>query len=441
MKKIVTLISLLIILVKFDGYSQTWLDMSTGLGISTESVKAIAVAPNGTIYAGGTFTNSANPTLSFLAKWNGTAWEAVGSGVNGPVYAIGIKTSSEVFVGGDFTTAGGVAVNNFAKWSGSAWTDVGGGFNDEVSCIYVSASSGSVYAGGKFSLSGTTAMNHISKLNGTTWTALGSGISSSVNAIMENNSILYAGTEALSAPVKKFDGSAWSDVTGLSSGKVYALASFNNQLYAGGDFSSPTFAAARYDGTNWSTIVTTFSSTDKVYAMLSRAGILYLGGKFSNLGIPGSQASNAARKMTANNPIQSITATSSTINDEVYAIGNQSGKVIVGGKFTNLNHIAITSTTIGIEEISSIVSDYNFYPNPVSSNANLSVQTTENLKKPELKIFDLQSRMIENININASTNGNEINFSFDCSNLPKGTYYYMLTEEGNNILSRQFIVE
>ena len=440
MKKIITLISILIILVTFDIPAQTWLDMSTGLGISTESVKAIAVAPNGTIYAGGTFTN-ANPSLSYLVKWSGTAGEAVGSGVNGPVDGLGIKTSSEVFVGGDFTTAGGVAVNNIAKWSGSAWTDVGGGFNDEVSCIYVSAGTGSVYAGGKFSLSGTTTMNHISKLNGTTWTALGSGISSTVNAIMENNSILYAGTDALSAPVKKFDGSTWSDVAGLSSGKVYALASFNSQLYAGGDFSSPTFAAARYDGTNWNTIVTTFSSADKVYAMLSRFGILYIGGKFSNLGIPGSQSSYAARKMSANNPIQSITATSSTINDEVYAIGNQSGKVIVGGKFTNFNHIAITSTTIGVEEISSIVSGYNFYPNPVSTKANLTVQTTENLKNPELKIFDLQSRIIDNLNIDGITNGNEINFSIDCSSLPKGTYYYLLTEEGKNVLSRQFIVE
>jgi hypothetical protein len=441
MKKISTLFTLILFFTVYNGTAQIWQDMDQGLGLTGESVKAIAVDPSGNIYVGGTFTG---PTISYLAKWNGTAWENVGTGVNGPVYAIGIKTASDIYVGGAFTMAGGTAVSNIARWSGSAWSDIGGGFNDQVNCIFVPGS-GIVYAGGKFSQSSGVAMNHIARLSGTAWTQLGAGINSPVNAIAEHNGNIHAGCEDLNNPVKKFDGTAWSDLTGISGGKVFALASFSGNLYAGGEFSMPFPAAVKHDGSSWSSILTTFAFTDKIYCMLSRNGVLLLGGKFTNLGLNGAKASYIAKKPATGNPIQSITDVTSVLNDEVYAIGYKttpsSNYVIAGGKFSNFNHVAITATTIGIDEISDDVVEHNFYPNPVKEKAHLFVKTSGKFVHPELKILDLQARIIPAGLSAASSNPDEIDYSIDCSQLARGTYYYLLTDEGRRIISRQFVIE
>jgi hypothetical protein len=439
MKKTVTILFIYIISSVQYSFSQSWLSMASGLGNSSESIKAIAEDPvTHEIYAGGTFQSG---SIKYIAKWNGTNWESVGTGVNGPVYALAFK-NQELYVGGAFSTAGGLTVSNLAKWSGGVWSDVGGGFNDQVNCIYVSSSSGVVHAGGKFSLSGANPMNHVSKLVSGTWTQLGTGIGAVVNALAEYNGSLYAGSESLSGPVHKFDGSIWSVVSGLASGKVFALASFAGYLYAGGDFSSPTFAAAKYNGTSWGTIQTTFSSSDKIYALSPRfSTVLYIAGKFTNLGIPGKEASYIARINSPTTPIQSITTTSSTISSEVYAIGNQSGKVVAGGKFaTPATNIAITSTTIGIDEVNKVV-DSKFFPNPVRETATLIVTTSEKLNNAEIKVYDLQSRLIENIPSEKQSNGKTVEFSIDCTGLSRGVYYYQIIEDSINILSDQFIVE
>ena len=443
MKKASTLLIFIFSLTAFNLHSQTWTALASGLGVSTESVKTVEVDPSGNIYAGGTFTGAIN----YIAKWpiNGNAWEGLGAGVDGPVYAISAKTSSDIYVGGDFNNAGGSAAENIARWSGTTWTTLGSGLNGTVKCIFIENSlAAPVFAGGEFTLSGASSMNHIAKWSNNTWTTIGSGLNSIVNSIVENNSTLYSGTENLIDPVQKFDGTSWSSVSGISGGKVNALASFNNELYAGGEFSSPTRAAAKYDGTSWGTISTTFGSTDKINAMLVRSGVLYLGGKFSGLGV-GSQASFISRKTTTNNPIQSITTLANSLNDEVYAIGYLNNKLIVGGKFTQstipLNHIAITNVTIDIDELSNIVVTKNFFPNPVISLAHLTLTTNIKLLKPELKIYDVQSRLVSTISNKEESHGNEINFTFDCTSYPKGNYYYILSENGKGVFSDPFIVE
>jgi hypothetical protein len=58
-----------------------------------------------------------------IAQWNGSAWEALGSGINGSAYAMiahdsdGAGSAPPVaLVGGIFTQAGGLAVNNLVSW-------------------------------------------------------------------------------------------------------------------------------------------------------------------------------------------------------------------------------------------------------------------------------------------------------------------------------------
>ena len=78
-------------------------------------------------------------TVNNIAKWDGSRWSALGSGVNFGVYAIAIS-DSDVYVGGDFTTAGGISANHIAKWNGSTWFPMGSGVNDNVETIAINDS-------------------------------------------------------------------------------------------------------------------------------------------------------------------------------------------------------------------------------------------------------------------------------------------------------------
>jgi trimeric autotransporter adhesin len=442
MKRTITLVLIAICLfgVK-SSLGQQWTAMGAGLGSGSDSVKTIAVNPAGEIYAGGTFAG-------YIKKYNASAgtWETLGSGVNGPVYSMAFK-NNELFVGGSFTMAGGVTVNNFAKCvvPGNTWSDLGGGFNGIVNCVYISPG-GVVYAGGKFTTSGngSTTLTRIAKLVSTTWTALGTGVSANVRAITEHTiggiTYLFAGTDATANPIYKFDGvSTWNTVPGLSGGKVNALASYSGYLYAGGDFSTPSRAASRFDGTTWSTIITTFSGSHVIYAYFVRQSHLYIAGNFTNLGV-GGQASYVGRITGPTVPIQAV-LTANSLNGEVYALHNQSGKVIAGGKFTAPGaNIAITSTTIGVNELESMVSEKSFFPNPVHQSATLRVTTVLPLKNPSVQILDSRSRIVST-NGDAMLNNNTVEFYFDRRDLAPGVYYYILSDEGRGITSDQFIVE
>jgi hypothetical protein len=124
-------------------------------------VYALAASATG-IYVGGGFTNVAGiATADYLARWNGTAWSAVGSdgsgggALNGFVNALAV-TCNNVYVGGQFTDAAGLATaDHVAGWNGSTWSALGSnGAGDGAlnSVVFGLAAGGSkLYAGGQFS--------------------------------------------------------------------------------------------------------------------------------------------------------------------------------------------------------------------------------------------------------------------------------------------------
>jgi len=78
-------------------------------------VNAIAVDSVGNLYIGGSFTAiNGNPAMKHIAKWDGTNWSALGSGLNDWVVTITIS-GSNVYAGGGFNTAGGVSASRIAK--------------------------------------------------------------------------------------------------------------------------------------------------------------------------------------------------------------------------------------------------------------------------------------------------------------------------------------
>src|SRR3954463_9904779 len=97
------------------------------------------------------------------AAFNDGNWISTGTdpGANGDVYAAVIDSSGNLYIGGNFTMVGGVAANRIAKWDGSSWSALGSGMGGggpvDPPNVYALAVSGSnLYAGGNFTRAGDT---------------------------------------------------------------------------------------------------------------------------------------------------------------------------------------------------------------------------------------------------------------------------------------------
>ena len=132
-------------------------------------------------------------------------WISMGGypGANGTVYALAVDGSGNLYAGGDFTLIGDVAPSRIAKWNGSAWSALGGGAQNTVFALAVSGTD--LYVGGLFTSvysSGTTSVGstkYIAKWNGSAWSALGSGANSTVRALALSGANLYVGGDFTSA--------------------------------------------------------------------------------------------------------------------------------------------------------------------------------------------------------------------------------------------------
>ena len=59
---------------------------------------------SGYLYAGGNFTTAGGVTANRVAKWDGSAWSPLGSGMNAYVYTLA-STGTALIAGGVFTSA------------------------------------------------------------------------------------------------------------------------------------------------------------------------------------------------------------------------------------------------------------------------------------------------------------------------------------------------
>jgi ubiquitin-protein ligase len=273
--------------------SGTWSAFSTGMN---ETVTALAIGPDSTLYAGGLFTTAGGVTANRIAKWNGSAWSALGSGMDIDVNALAIGPDGTLYAGGQFTTAGGSTTNRIAKWNGSAWSALGSGMDSTVSALAIGPD-GTLYAGGQFTTAGGVAANYIAKWNGSAWSALGSGMNGTVRVLaIGPDGTLYAGGQFTTAGgsttnyIAKWNGSAWSALgSGMGSAiEVSALAiGPDGTLYAGGAFTTAGGVAANYiakwNGSAWSALGSGMNGTVRALA-IGPDGTLSAGGLFTTAG-------------------------------------------------------------------------------------------------------------------------------------------------------------
>ena len=257
-----------------------------GLGMGA-NVLAVAVLGND-VYAGGDFTAPGGVSASHIARWDGTAWSAVGSGTDGRVSALAV-IGTDLYAAGTFTTAGGVPASNIAKWDGSTWSAVGSGTDGTV--LALAASGTDLYAGGVFTTAGGVGATGIAKWDGSTWSALGTGIAGEVWCLATNGADVYAGGDFATAGgigadhIAKWDGATWSPLgTGIDR-RVFGLAVLGSTLYAGGEFHTAggvsTQFVARWNGTSWAAMGG--GADGDVHTVLAVGNVLYVGGDFATM--------------------------------------------------------------------------------------------------------------------------------------------------------------
>jgi hypothetical protein len=244
------------------------------------------------------------PLLSVVGEFNGVngmaaaRWVAVQGGAltgpspgpAGPVNAMAVFNDGggrSLFAAGSFAGAGAAPAANIARWDGTSWSALSTGVQPtpqapapvvRALAVHNDGSGWALYAAGSFGAAGGRTASNVARWNGHEWSPVGaSGLSGGEVLALEVHdpdgigpvpARLYAGgsfTTADGQPAARlaaWDGAAWSPVGGGVSGIVRALRSFDDgsgpALYVGGDVFTagalPPNRAARWAGGQWSAL-------------------------------------------------------------------------------------------------------------------------------------------------------------------------------------------
>ena len=219
----------------FDPATGQW----SGFGAGGADVRALLALPNGQLLAAGDFAATLGPAGARLALWNGTAWQALGSGVDGQVAAMARLPNGDLVVGGRFATAGGTPCSNIARWDGATWNSLGTGIPGPgpfenytpVRALTVDPA-GTLWVGGDFASAGGVPCANIARWNGTTWSPVGPGLTAAVASQTSVRGVTGLGV--------------------LPSGQVAAIGPFDTS--GASSFGAPLGGAARWNGVFWERI-------------------------------------------------------------------------------------------------------------------------------------------------------------------------------------------
>lgn len=245
------------------------------------------------LFGGGGFRWGGSEVLHGLFRWNEGVYEAVGGGVRmepglTPGMVMGL-TAGEVegtpslYVYGQFDWAGTNRVGSIARWDGTRWSGLGSGvrsaFGGAVVLAAIGEPSGSgtnLIVAGAFETAGGVPARSIARWDGSGWSALGGGLGGTVRALArwettQGPQLFAAGDFQFSDAsfvvhrgIGRWDGTRWLPVSGRRSGaptgSYLTLAVHDDgtgtALYAGGYFEDaasgePSNGVVRWNGVEW----------------------------------------------------------------------------------------------------------------------------------------------------------------------------------------------
>jgi hypothetical protein len=353
-------------IARYDG--TVWHAMGDGLQgnpIGFASCNALTVY-NGELIAGGFFIKAGDQFATNVAKWNGTAWSALGApgtGVGIPgeddndVRALRVHVNNVLYIGGKFDTAGGVAASKIVQFNGSSYaalaSGLSAGFLDRVDALH--SFGNDLIVGGGFTTAGGLSATNIARWIpggefGGAWGTMGTGLPPSVgnggvNALQPFNGQLVAGG-SITGVVRAWNGSTWTTLGGGMSGgignspRAFTLNVFNGNLIAAGTFSTAggftATSIAQWNTSQWSALQ---APVPQVMAFETLGSRFYAAGSFLQSTTSQTPAHNiigwnGSTLTRVQNNLCCGEGTNATIRALKTNSGFGNNELVVGGDFT-----------------------------------------------------------------------------------------------------------
>ncbi len=332
-------------------------------------LRAMLVSGND-VYVGGYISSAAGVPSRNIIRWDGSQWHPLGDGVGDmirdrvdfeyPDHVNAIaRMGSDLIVGGSFTVASGLPVGNIARWNGTAWSAMGSTaspvFNGVTSLAMIG---GQLYAAGVV----PGPLGRVARWNGSDFELIGT-FDDSVHVIAEVDGKLYAGgafdsVGGASAPyLAVYDPATglWSPAGVELDGAVRAMVADRGRLYVGGGFMHVNGAdaalMAQWDGEVWSGMGHDLRGSSafyraNVYALAMHEGRLYVGGGFS----PNEESTVAYLGMWDGS---SWVQVDGGMDNRVMALASQDDRLLVAGDFTQAGSVQahyFTRFKVGAEQ-------------------------------------------------------------------------------------------
>ena len=205
-----------------------------------------------TYYVSGVFNNAAGAPLDGLAKWNGSAWVSFGN-ITGAVRINALEVFDEdgpgplapaLFVAGNFSSLAGVPVNGVARWDGTTWSALGTGISQGAGALGLgvldNGSGPALYVSGDFDSAGNVPnTRQIARWTGTAWESVAQSnteisVAGYALAMFDSGAgpQLYVGNDTLYRVVN----GEWEEAGPRFNALIRDMEVFDGALYLGGDF-------------------------------------------------------------------------------------------------------------------------------------------------------------------------------------------------------------
>jgi hypothetical protein len=294
-----------------------WSHVGTGGSPGNPSLNGAVSALNsdkpGALLVGGAFLNAGGIAhADHIASWNGSAWSAVGPGLNGDVHAIAFH-GGKVYAGGVFTDAGGNDDADFlAVWNGTKWAPfctaaaAGPAFNGNVAALQIIGST--LYVGGAFQDgAGFDSADYLLACNLTTGASSSTvnddgDFTGAVNSLTaDSNGTLYAGGQYINLDgipdadyIASYDGAWHAMGVGAVTSTVRSITAHGTNIYVSTDATDVAGIpqadhVAKWNGSSWSAMGSNtaggdgwFPATAFTYGMTVSGSLVFLTGSFQN---------------------------------------------------------------------------------------------------------------------------------------------------------------
>jgi hypothetical protein len=248
-------------IAKWDAATSAWLAVSSGMN---NTIRCLTVGVvDGSLYAGGDFTNAGTSVIRRVAKMTVISGISYWSNVTGSkfpnntVYSIQTKASpqsgfNDIYIAGAFTTIGTTTLTeaygriamyrNYSIGGSPNWFHLGTEMNDTVFDMRID-NQGGLYAAGAFTTANGQVANRIAYWNSANWFALGTGLNQTAFSIAINsdNNVVVAGKFSTAGGqtvnnIAYWNQTDWEALGTGTNAAVKKVAAIGYTIYAGGLF-------------------------------------------------------------------------------------------------------------------------------------------------------------------------------------------------------------